>query len=237
MEISYQLQWPARPASPAPQHRPPLLSTTKATHTEFPSCPPCQFFITPNSDGWPYKMDDPGSAQPCLCMGTTLFCTLSKLTQQRLGWRMANCSARLLSLQNFCTLSLYDKGNRSVPRHGYHCAFSKEPQDWEWRTLSPFVRPRRTFWVFCNRGLHVVLLKLCVSCHQVPDPKTAKGPMFVNALPLFFFSPVLEEKNVRAMSTAWNLRSLSWLWLSALIRSSKLRESSSRTWQATAPLQ
>lgn len=35
------------------------------------------------------------------------------------------------------------------------------------------------------------------------------------------------------MSTARNLRSLSLLWLSAFTRSSKPREGSSRTWQAT----
>lgn len=117
--------------------------------------------------------------------------------QQWLGWSVANCSVLLLSLGNFCTPSLYKRGSRNLPRHGYHCGFSKGSPDWAWRSLSLFIHRRRASQVLCYIGLHV-LLRLSISCHQVPDPKTATGPMFINVL-LFFFFPVLEEK----MSEPW----------------------------------
>lgn len=107
--------------------------------------------------------------------------------QQWLGWSVANCSVLLLSLGNFCTPSLYKKGSRNLPRHGYHCGFSKGSPDWAWRRLSLFIHRRRASQVLCNIGLHVVLLRLSISCHQVPDPKIATGPMFINVLLLFFF--------------------------------------------------
>lgn len=84
-----------------------------------------------------------------------------------------------------------------------------------------------------------VLLKVSVSCHQVPDPKTATGPMFVNLLPLFFYflKPSYGGKNISTCEHSLKSEELELPVSLILIRPSKSRDGRSRTCQTITPLQ
>lgn len=145
---------------------------------------------------------------------------------------MADCSGRLLSLGNFCTPS-YKKRERSVCL-GMDTTvvlvrdhlMGNEEVCHPW--FAPGGHPKRSVMQAC------VLLKVSVSYHQLPDPKTATGPMFVNLLPLFFFfNTNYGGKNIGACERSSKPEKPEL----ALIRPSKSRNGRSRTSQATTPLQ